>query len=136
MINDIFDRVSPGVGRSLFADDGVLWKRGRSLEGAVKQVQEAIGRVEEWGLEWGSRFSVEKTKVVYFTKKRAEGLELSMYGRVLERVGEFKYLGVVFDRGLTWKGHVKRVVEKGQKVVNVMRCLAGRRWGAKRSAQI
>uniref|UniRef100_A0A9J8CA31 Uncharacterized protein n=1 Tax=Cyprinus carpio carpio TaxID=630221 RepID=A0A9J8CA31_CYPCA len=32
MINDIFTKVDRGIGRSLYADDGALWKRGRNVK--------------------------------------------------------------------------------------------------------
>ncbi len=31
MINDIFERVKPNIGKALYADDGAVWKRGRNL---------------------------------------------------------------------------------------------------------
>ena len=131
MINDVFAKVPADIGRSLFADDGALWKRGRNLEHIIGKVQAAINEVTEWGFDWGCRFSVEKTQTVFFTRKRiGEGMKLRMYGEMLERVGSFKYLGVVFDSWLTWADHIKRIVDKCKKVINVMRCLAGRDWGA------
>lgn len=53
MINDVFLDVGPGIGKSLFADDGALWKRGRNIKYTVSKVQEAIGRVEQWSMRWG-----------------------------------------------------------------------------------
>uniref|UniRef100_A0A8C6S2Z8 Reverse transcriptase domain-containing protein n=1 Tax=Neogobius melanostomus TaxID=47308 RepID=A0A8C6S2Z8_9GOBI len=135
MINDVFGAVSGSVGRSLFADDGAVWSRGRNVEYLGTKVQGAINGVVEWGLDWGFRFSVEKTKTVFFTRKRVrEDLKLRMYGEEVERVSSFKFLGVVFDSRLTWKNHIDRIEEKCKKVVNVMRCLAGRDWGASCSA--
>lgn len=32
MINDIVQQIEPNVGKSLFADDGVLWVRGIKLD--------------------------------------------------------------------------------------------------------
>ncbi|KAK7891309.1 hypothetical protein WMY93_023272 [Mugilogobius chulae] len=61
-------KVPEGVGRSLFADDGALWKRGKNIHYLVNKVQDAIDYVVEWGLDWGFRFSVEKTKVMFFTE--------------------------------------------------------------------
>ena len=89
MINDVFSRVGGDVGRALFADDGALWKRGRDLAHVVGKVQGAID-VVEWGHDWGSRFSVEKTQTVFFTRKRdVGGWKLRMYARELERGGLF-----------------------------------------------
>lgn len=62
MINDVFTKVPVNIGRSVFADDGALWKRGRNMEHAVRKVQDVIDEVVEWGCDWGFRFSVEKTR--------------------------------------------------------------------------
>ena len=53
-----------------------------------------------------------------------------MYGTDLERVGTFSFLGVLFDSRLTWADDIRRIEEKSKKVINVMRCLTGREWGA------
>jgi len=58
MINDVFTKVPMDIGRSLFADDGALWKRGRNMEYAISKVQGAIDEVVEWGYDWGFKFSV------------------------------------------------------------------------------
>ncbi|KAJ8379525.1 hypothetical protein SKAU_G00003030 [Synaphobranchus kaupii] len=39
--------VQPGIGRSQFADDWALWKRGRNITSTVR-VQEAINEAEQW----------------------------------------------------------------------------------------
>jgi len=64
MIKDIFDSIPAGMGRSLFADDGALWKRGGNIDHIVKKLQEGIDQVEKWGEEWGFKFSVEKSNVL------------------------------------------------------------------------
>ena len=53
---------------------------------------------------------------------------------VWERVGSFKYLGVIFDSRVTWADHIRKIEDKCKKVINVMRCLTGRDWGASCSA--
>lgn len=113
MINDVFSNVQPGIGKSLFADDGSLWKRGENVKYTLKKVQEALTLVEDWGRKWGFRFSIEKTKVMFFTRKKIdESIKLELYGRNLERVKSFTFLGVFFDTRLTWRDHVSKVVDK------------------------
>uniref|UniRef100_A0A8C2Q875 Reverse transcriptase n=1 Tax=Cyprinus carpio TaxID=7962 RepID=A0A8C2Q875_CYPCA len=135
MINDVFGTVPEDIGRSLFADDGALWKKGRNIEYVTRKIQEAIDIVVEWGYNWGFRFSIEKTQSVFFTRKRIqEGLKLRMYGRDLEKVGTFKFLGINLDSRLTFAEHIRRIEEKCKRVINVMRCLRGKEWGASRLA--
>ncbi len=50
------------------------------------------------------------------------------------QVKDFKYLGVWFDERLMWAVHIKKIIDKCWKMLNVMRCLAGREWGPERSA--
>ena len=53
---------------------------------------------------------------------------LRLYGRNVERIGSFRFLGVYFDTRLTWAEHIESVVGKCKKVLNVMRCLTGKKW--------
>ena len=79
MINDIFSNVEPGIGKSLFADDGSLWRRRKNVQYSLKKIQETLTLVEDWGKKWGFRFSIEKTKVMFFTRKKIdESLKLKM----------------------------------------------------------
>ena len=60
MINDIFSGIGGGFGRSLFADDGALWKRGRNVDYVLRQAQVALDSVVAWGDKWGFRVSASK----------------------------------------------------------------------------
>lgn len=84
MIDDVYEDIGQSTGRSLFADDGALWKRGRNVKYVVKQLQESIKRVEQWSLEWGFNFSVEKTNTLFFARKETEPeVKLYLYGKEL-----------------------------------------------------
>ena len=57
-------------------------------------MQEAIDKVEQWAYVWGVRLSVEKTQTVFFSRRRIEvNTKLRLYGRRLERVQVFRFLG-------------------------------------------
>lgn len=66
MINDIFQNVDTGIGRSSYADDGALWKRGQNVLFVENKMQKAVNEVENWANSWGFRFSVAKTQVICF----------------------------------------------------------------------
>uniref|UniRef100_A0A3B1IE94 Reverse transcriptase domain-containing protein n=1 Tax=Astyanax mexicanus TaxID=7994 RepID=A0A3B1IE94_ASTMX len=135
MINDIFSMVDSGIGKSLYADDGALWKRGRNVGQVQKKMQLAINAVENWAFKWGFKFSVNKTQAICFTKMRnVPNVQLQMYGQTLTQVSEVKYLGVWMDGKLTFQSHINRLVSRCKHSINVMRCLAGLDWGASRKA--
>lgn len=43
---------------------------GRKVEVIIKRLKEPIGKVEEWPKKWGLRFPVDKTKIIFFIRKR------------------------------------------------------------------
>lgn len=101
----------------------------------MSKIQNAVNEVQQWGVQWGFRISIEKTKVMFFTRKKiSQELKIMVSGKELERVEIFKYLGVWFDKRLTWACHTQKMVDKCKRILNVMRCLCGIDWGATRSA--
>lgn len=41
-----------------------------------------------------------------------------------------RFLGMHFDSKLTWHNHIEKVVDKCKKVINIIRCLCNKEWGA------
>lgn len=87
--------------------------------------------MEEWGNKWGFRFSVDKTQVMCFSKKRVNPkVQITLYGQPLKQVLCIRFLGVWMDHKLTYGEHIQKVITKCKKAVNIMRCLIGSNWGA------
>lgn len=129
IINYIFGNVSLDMGRSLFA--GLC-----GTEGEIWVIQLINYKREKIKLRFsGGRngdFSVEMTKVMFFTRKRnGRNTNLKLYGNSLETVESFRFLGVHFDSRLTWRHHVRSIMDKCKLVINVMKCLVGLDQGAK-----
>jgi len=57
---------------------------------------------------------------------------LNYEGEALSQSNEFKYLGVTFDK-LNWRNHVDKFVSRVSKRINVLKQLAGSKWGCARS---
>lgn len=55
----IFLDIGCRFGVSLFADDGVIWKRGCNVDFILTQIQLALEKVVMWASKWGFRISVE-----------------------------------------------------------------------------
>ena len=53
MIDDVFDNIDRDIGRSLFADDGALWKRGKNIKHIVKKTAECYRESGTVVLEMG-----------------------------------------------------------------------------------
>lgn len=48
MINDIFGKVPLRFGKSLFANDGAIWKKGKNIQHIYLQTQEALDQIVQW----------------------------------------------------------------------------------------
>lgn len=91
--------------------------------------------MEQWALEWGFKFSVEKTNTLFFTRKKiGTDVKMYLYGKELKMTDWYTFLGTWFNERLTWNVHIDKMINKCKKVLNVMRCLVGTEWGADRSA--
>lgn len=135
MINDIFTKVDRGIGRSLYADDGALWKRGRNVKYVEKCLQNAVKMVENWANEWGFRFSVDKTQVICFAKRKSNPtISIKLYGQEVKQTAVVRFLGIWMDLKLNFSIHIQKLVDKCKKALNIMRCLAGVDWGACRQS--
>jgi hypothetical protein len=86
----------------VFADDGALITCNKKLSVAMKDAQKATNVSLEWAKQMGVEFSVEKTVVMLFTKKRASSYQLpsklQLNGKEVPFSKTAMYLGVTLDR--------------------------------------
>ncbi|XP_013879364.1 uncharacterized protein LOC106528677, partial [Austrofundulus limnaeus] len=70
-----------------------------------------------------------------FTQKRTTELKvLKMYEQDIEWVKNIRFLGIWFDGKVIWNNHIQKIIDKCKNILNIMRCLAGKEWGADRTA--
>jgi len=131
-INNIIKSVTKGAEASLFVDDFTLAIRGRYLPNVERMLQMCVNNVQEWVDKNGFKFSTAKTKCVHFTRKRGVFSEpsIKINKEVIKVSEDAKFLGVVFDKRLTFAKHVKELKESCQKALNVLRVVSSTDWGA------
>jgi hypothetical protein len=71
MINNVFSNIGRGIGASLYADDGAIWKRGRNVSCVIKSFQQATVDVDRWSIDWGFKLSVAKSCCIFFLKNKS-----------------------------------------------------------------
>ena len=57
------------------------------------------------------------------TRRRTKAIPipvLSLYGQALERVEEYKYLGVILTSNLLWSAHIDKIVAKTRKMTGML----------------
>jgi hypothetical protein len=123
-VNDIVNNINSNV--RLFADDCVVYKE-ISNANDESVVQTDLDEISKWVKINRMGLNIDKCKYLRFGKGKKEGVgNYSISGMHLKEVENYKYLGVVFNKDLTWKDQVEKVTKKGITSLNfVFRQLNG-----------
>ncbi|CAG2244728.1 unnamed protein product [Mytilus edulis] len=73
----------------------------------------------------------KKTTGTLFTlSPKTQSVKLILDDTPLKMEDQQTYLGVTFDKRMTWKQHITSAEAKARRKLNIMRKLAGTKWGA------
>ena len=133
-INDIVKNINPGVDCSLYVDDFLICYRSKNMHTIERQLQQNLNNIQDWASKNGFKFSKSKTVCMHFCqlRKAHDDPVLTLDGTPIPVVEETKFLGVIFDKKLTFIPHIKKLKAKCQKALNLLRVVAHTDWGADR----
>ena len=135
MINDVASIRKLHSKLFLFADDIAMWIQCKNLAISSKKLQDDIRRMEKWAEDWGFKLSADKSEFIRFSrKKKTDDIAMVINGTCIHPSRVVSFLGVTFDKGLTWTPQVKELIGKCAKGINLLRCLSGTEWGAHRDS--
>jgi ribonuclease HI/endonuclease/exonuclease/phosphatase family metal-dependent hydrolase len=130
-------KIALGVGESVkivgYADDWCLITRNSKLEIAQSDLQIALNNIVDWSEQTGFSISREKTKAMYFQKRRTLGQReprIFMQNHEIEFVESHKVLGLHLDSHLNWQKHLNETKAKAAKKMNIIKYLANTNWGS------
>lgn len=131
-INKITNYIPPLVQTSLFADDLVIYCRGKNITSLQQRLQQTINNLETWTQETGFCFSTTETKAIHFTKARKnyQKPKLKINSNDINFVDTIKFLGIHFDRKLSWRQHIKDLKVDCLKRMNIIKSLSNHDWGS------
>lgn len=129
-INNILKDVKKPVKGTLFADDVMLYVQGKNTTSMGNFMQTAIKSLENWSKQTGFLLSSEKTSCVCFSKKSPTLPVLKLNNQILEYRNSVKFLGIIFDRKLTWRPHIDYLRQTCFKTLNLLKTLSHHKWGA------
>ena len=129
-INDVVKELPKGVKAALYADDLVLWCTEEYTTTAAHRMQMALDKISAWTEKWCLQINKEKSVASLFTLTQQKPQPLTLGDTPLIYEDEPTYLGVTYDKHLTWKAQIKNAEAKARKKLNIMRKLAGTNWGA------
>ena len=130
-INDIVRELPRNVHGAIYADDLVLWCSEEHLTTANYRLQEALKILETWTKKWLVKVNSRKTTYTIFSlSPREQKATLKLSGQTLLAEDNPTYLGVTFDKRLTWKQQTEKAEARAKVRLALMKKLTGTSWGA------
>ena len=130
-INDILKEMPRKVFGAMYADDLALWCTEEHVTTASYRLQEALDILNAWTKRWLVKVNPEKTKYTVFSlSTRDQRATLYLEGEIINPDDHPTYLGVTFDKRLTWKTQIDKTEARAKVRLALMKKIAGSTWGA------
>ena len=131
-VNDLPASLPSSVSCSLYADDLAVWSSSPSVPTAVEATQGALFRLERWSEHWCLPLNPSKCKAFFFSVNPHQANlqpNLLLLGSRLRFNPTPTFLGVTFDRTLSFSKHVSSLKAKFFPRLKALRCISASSWG-------
>ena len=131
-MDSITKTLKENIDCSLYVDDFLICYKSKSnIDTIERQLQLQLNRLEEWANKNGFKFSPSKTHSVHFCRKTScvREPELKLYNQKLKCENQARFLGLIFDKKLTFLPHLKDTKLRCQKALNLLKMLSNPEWG-------
>jgi hypothetical protein len=104
---------TPGTQLALFANDTCMYATDRKEGFTIRKLQHDLTAMEEWCERWIIKINEDKTQAIYFSHSNTPvESHLTLKGRNIPFVNNVKYLGVNFDRKISWRPHIEKIKKR------------------------
>ena len=131
-INDLPASLPSSVSCCLYADDLAIWSSSPSVPTAVEATQGALFRLEHWSEYWCLPINPRKCEASFFSVDPHQANlqpNLLLLGFRLRFNPTSAFLGVTFDRTLSFTKHVSSLKAKFFPRLKALRCISASSWG-------
>ena len=130
-INNIVRDMPHKVQGAIYAHDLVRCCLEEHLSTANYRLQQALNTLEGWTKQWLVRINLRRTTYTIFslsTKEQKATLHINGLTQLAEH--NPTYLGVTFDKRLTWKQQTEKAEARAKERLTLIKKMAGMTWGA------
>ena len=131
-INDLLGNFSESTMVSAYADDLALACRGRKKEDVALRMQAEVDKVVSWSQQARLTLNAAKCEVAFFSLDNAEAQwrpQITINGVPPSCIPSPTFLGVTYDRRMTFGTQVKKVCQQMLRRTNLLRVVGGTTWG-------
>jgi hypothetical protein len=109
----MFPPKTPVVHLAHFADNTSLYATDRKKGFIIRKLQRGLISVEAWCERWNIKINEDKTQGIYFSHSlRVPVSRITLNGKDIPFVNSIMYLGVTFDKKITWRLHIQIIEAK------------------------
>ena len=104
----------------------------RRTKFAGQPLQETLINLENFCSKWRMGLNASKTKCLLFQRGKSSLTTPNLYlmKEPLKYEDNIKFLGITFDKKLTFEQHINNIHDKCIKRLNLLKTISGRSWGA------
>ena len=130
-INDLPASLPSSVSCYLYADDLAIWSSSPSVPTAVEATQRSLFQLERWSEYWCLPLNPSKCEASFSVDPHQANLQpnLLLLGSRLRFNPTPTFLGVTFDRSLSFSKHVSSLKAKFFPRLKALRCISASSWG-------
>ncbi|GBN30042.1 RNA-directed DNA polymerase from mobile element jockey [Araneus ventricosus] len=136
-LSQILHHLPSSVHGNLYVDDLQISCQGCNMDLIEWQLQNAVNKLVAWCNNNGHAISPEKSRCVHFCRKRSIHLDPVIHINndvAIPVVDDIRFLGVIFDRKLTFLPHILHPRKKCERSLNILKVLSRTSWGADRTS--
>jgi hypothetical protein len=90
-----------------FADDTAILSSDKDADNVSRNLQHFLNQIETWCTKWKIKLNTTKSQHVTFTLRRQTCPPVYFNNVPIPQTTSVKYLGLTFDRRLTWNPHTR-----------------------------
>ena len=107
----------------LFADDSNLFYSNKDLATLESNINNQLVHISEWLCANKLLLNIAKSNFIIFhpaQKKKLFTVKLFLNGLELKEKSNIRYLGILIDKHLNWKAHIKHLSKKIKRSIGVL----------------
>ncbi|GFW03218.1 RNA-directed DNA polymerase from mobile element jockey [Trichonephila clavipes] len=126
----ILNVFSPSIQASLYVDDLQISCEGSDMRISERQLQTAVNNIVKWCDTNGHIISASKSSYVHFCRKRGihPDAEIRIRDVQIPVVPDVRFVGVIFDRRLTFLPPILQLRKRCEKSLNLLKVLSNTSW--------
>lgn len=132
-IDSIFTNITKDVKALLFADDLVIYCSGKNVSVIQKKIQKTLNKLMSWTDITGFQFHEEKTVAIKFSRRNIgtpRDINLRLFDKDILFVDKHTFLGVIFDKKLTFQYHIQYIKARANSKLNIIKMLRCTQFGS------